>query len=320
MLTNFSIGPNGNLEPTSGANPIIWTDAFRPTQEERDALEKETQAVLPLHNEMHQIEYSNRFYEENGVLYLSVNIVTRVEPMAEIHVVTFILTPQRLITLRYTDPSPVRTFINKLAIHPQAVKNHGELFVLLIETFVGSIADIFELVDMQTDTLTATLMGTMNQKSEATYSKLLNKSLHKINYLENIASKCSQSLSSMVLLLGYLRHLREKNLQLHHSINLEITQNDLTVLLKHGDFLTQKLSFLLQLVLGKINMEQTYIIKIFTILAMVLMPPTLIASIYGMNFHIIPELSFTYGYPMALCAMLISAFVPYRVFKKKGWV
>ena len=94
----------------------------------------------------------------------------------------------------------------------------------------------------------------------------------------------------------------------------------MTSLSDHASFLTTNINFLLDATLGMINIEQTGIIKIFSVAAVVLMPPTLVASIYGMNFRHMPELDWTYGYPMALCIMVLSAILPYWFFKMKGWL
>jgi magnesium transporter len=96
--------------------------------------------------------------------------------------------------------------------------------------------------------------------------------------------------------------------------------HDIKVMIDHGEYLTQKIEFQLETTLGLINLEQTYIIKTFTVLAMIFMPPTLIASIYGMNFKNIPELSLPYAYPLCLLLMLATSIIPYKIFKSKGWI
>ncbi len=320
MLINYSINQNGGLELSTGSTPILWTDICDPNVQERDRIEKETKTSIPYHHEIHQIEYSNQFYEEDGAIYLSLSVVTKVAPVPETHMVTFILTENRLITLRYTETNPIKEFIRKLPLHQCHVKDHGELFLLLLDTMVGSTADIFELIGAETDALTLGVIDTMTSGTEGSGSEKLNAILHKINHLENISSQGSQSLQSMVLLIGYAQHREHEFKKLGLQIDPKSIGTDIHTLLKHGGFLNERLGFLLQSTLGKINMEQTYIIKTFTILAMVFMPPTLIASIYGMNFKFIPELNSPLGYPLAILAMILSGYLPSRYFKKKGWL
>ena len=95
---------------------------------------------------------------------------------------------------------------------------------------------------------------------------------------------------------------------------------DVLALSDHASFLANKSSFMLQATLGLINIEQNNIIKIFSVAAAVFLPPTLIASIYGMNFHFMPELDKSYGYPLALVLMTFSAVIPYVYFRRRGWL
>jgi magnesium transporter len=105
-----------------------------------------------------------------------------------------------------------------------------------------------------------------------------------------------------------------------HRARLKILQRDIASLTDHSSFLSSKINFLLDAVLGLINIEQAGIIKIFSVAAVVFLPPTLVASIYGMNFRVMPELEWTYGYPFAIGLMVLSALLPWLYFKRKGWL
>jgi len=321
MITNFSINEQNILGQFSGPlEKSLWIDLYEPSSEERLVFEKETNIILPLHHEMHQLEFSNRFYIENTNVYLSISVVTTVAPIPESHVVTFIITKDKLITLRYSDPNPIQTVMDQIEKRPTTIKNYMDIFMMLLGALVGRVADLFELIGAETEGLALTLVNSIDSSYRSQSGNELNNTLREINKLENLISKVYQSLSSLGLLMGYMQQMHQQlaldNLQEH----MDTINQDIKSLQKHGDYLNQKLGFQLQSTLGLINFMQTQIIKIFTVLAMVFMPPTLIASIYGMNFHKMPELSLSFGYPLALLAMLISSFLPYRFFKRKGWI
>ncbi len=321
MITKITLDPSNRLiqKPDEPLAQCLWLELFNPSQEERESIEKEFKLSLPQHHEMHQLEFSNRFYQEDGNYYLSLNVTIKALPIPENHVVTFVVTPSKLITLRYSDPNPLKTFIDQLTLRPQYVKNQIELLQLLLEICVGRAADIFELLDEKTEELSLTLTTTIDQTVSVKRSEILSNALKEINSLDNLLSKGRQSLASLNLFMVYLAQINYDFLK--NDVNqIRVLNQDIKALLEHGNYLTQKLDFLLQSSLGLINIEQTHIIKTFTVLAMIFMPPTLIASIYGMNFKFMPELNFLLGYPYALFLMLISAYLPYKYFRKKRWI
>lgn len=322
MITNFVRDQNGNLakqETAQGKSPVLWVDVVNPTREERAVLEAENRIVLPYLNEMMQIEYSNRFYQEHDALFLSVNAIVKAAPYPETQVITFILMKDKVISLRYANPSPISTLIGKLQRRVFPVNDSFDVLVLLLQQVVGAVANIFEMVGMSTDLLSMSLIQTIDQEKKRHHASLLNKALIEISKYENVLSKCYQSLSSLTFLVNYFERTHATDF-IGKSSRFEAVMRDILGLVKHADYLTQKLEFELESTLGLLNIEQTYIIKIFTVLAMIFMPPTLIASIYGMNFHNMPELRSEYGYFIALGVIVLSSFLPYLFFKKRGWV
>lgn len=321
MLTKFEIGPNSTLVKASASSKnITWIEVYQPTDEERQQLLAEFGIALPLHHEMHQLEFSNRFYQENDSLYLSVHVVTKAAPLPESHVITFILNKQILVTLRYSDPNPIESFIEQLEKRKFYARDSFEVFMLLLNKIVGTVADIFELIDEKAEDLSIYLIGSSQGFASSSQSKYLNKTLLEINYLESLLGKCYQSLSSLRLLIAFFDETQHELFTEEDCKRLDTITHDIDSLTKHAEHLTQKFNFQLQSTLGLINVEQTQIIKIFTVLAMVFMPPTLIASIYGMNFHNMPELAMDFGYPCAVGAMILTALGPYYFFKRKGWI
>ena len=322
MITYLEIGPNNMLMKAQrhSKESAVWLDVFQPTPEERQRLLDDYNIVLPLHNEMHQIEFSNRFYYENDALYLSVTVITQAAPLPESHVITFVLTKNRLFTLRYSNPNPIEIFINQLDVRKNYATDSFSVFLLLLSKIVGSIADVFELIEDQSEDLSLKLVGSTDSLLKNKQSKFLNKTLREINYLQCLLGKCYQSLASLTLLIAFFDEVQQDMFSKDELAKFQTISQDIDDLTKHGDHLTQKFNFQLQSTLGLINIEQTQIIKIFTVLGMVFMPPTLVASIYGMNFHDIPELSWKYGYEYGLILMLSTALLPYLFFKRKGWI
>ncbi|MCS5711331.1 CorA family divalent cation transporter [Candidatus Berkiella aquae] len=320
MITYLYIDQNGVLVKNPANATLAWIDVNSPTLEERTAIEKQMNIILPQHHELHQLEYSNRFYMENDSLFMFVNVLTKAAPLPETHAITLIVTPKGLVTLRYSHPNPIQLLLDQIDQRPIEAKNYLSILPMLLEIFVGKIADVFELVGETSDQMVMTLIRSVNNKMKKNHNEALNKLLREINSLENLLSKGYQSLSSINLLLGFYEQHDNEHKENYYIVNMEIIKKDLKSLLKHGDYLTQKLSFHLQSTLGLINIEQTQIVKMFTVLAMVFLPPTLLASIYGMNFKFMPELDWVYGYPLAVILMIGSAFIPYRYFKKKGWI
>ncbi len=182
------------------------------------------------------------------------------------------------------------------------------------------MADVFELIDEKSDELSVYLVGSSQGFAKTKQNKYLSKTLREINYLESLLGKSYQSLSSLRLLIAFFDETQHDIFTPEECKRLETMTQDIDSLAKHAEHLVQKFNFQLQSTLGLINVEQTQIIKIFTVLAMVFMPPTLIASVYGMNFKFMPELNVLFGYPAAIGLMVFTALIPYYLFKRKGWI
>ncbi len=321
MLTKFRVNDKGFLAKiTDASKECIWIDVLNPSHEERQHIEQDYQVSLPMHNEMHQLEFSNRFYQENDSLYFSLHVVTKASPIPESHVITFILKKNILVSLRYSEPNPIEDLGNQIERKQFFAKDPFDVFKLLLNKIVGTVADIFELIDENAEEISLFLVGTSKLETSNGQNAKLNQTLLDINYLEALLGKCFQSLASLRLLFTFFDEIEDDMLSKESCQRLAVMTNDIEALYKHAEHLTQKFNFQLQSTLGLINVEQTQIIKIFTVLAMIFMPPTLIASIYGMNFHFMPELNFKYGYFCTLIAMFITAICPYLMFKKRGWI
>ncbi len=149
-------------------------------------------------------------------------------------------------------------------------------------------------------------------------STLLQGVLKKLGAAADLNSKINESLQSLQRLSVFLKQEVSQDPKI--DAKLDILMNDTNALLTQSAFLSDKVTFQLDATLGMINVEQNLIIKIFSMVAVFFLPPTLIASLYGMNFNLMPELNWSLGYPMALFMMFMSAAVPYVYFRKRGWL
>ncbi|RPI14570.1 MAG: magnesium transporter [Lysobacterales bacterium] len=305
--------------PTPFPDEFLWADLFEPTVEEEKALESLLTVDVPTRDEMKEIETSNRLYEENGAVYMTATVGSKLDSqMPESSPITFILTNDRLITNRYVDPTPVARFMNHVERSPIACTSSATLLAGLLEAFTERIADLLERVQSELDSVSLTIFP--RSGNGAASNRDLHAMIQKVGLDGDLISKARESLVSFQRLLMYLQQTTTVTLSQDQRGRFKSTLRDVQSLSDHATFLGSKVQFLLDAVLGLINLEQNNIIKIFSVAAVMFLPPTLVASIYGMNFHFMPELDKHWGYPMALVAMVVSAIVPYIYFRRKGWL
>jgi len=274
---------------------------------------------VPTRDEMKEIETSSRLYEENGAVYMTATVGTKLDgPAPESSAVTFILADDRLITNRYADPTPIRRFMSLVERSPAACTSSATLLAGLLEAFTERTADLLERVQLDLDSVSQMIFP--RSDGAAPTSADLHGMIQRIGIDGDLISKARESLISFQRLLMYVQQTTTVTLSQDQRGRFKSTLRDVQSLSDHASFLASKVSFLLDAVLGLINLEQNNIIKIFSVAAVMFLPPTLVASIYGMNFQFMPELHKHWGYPLALLAMLASALVPYVYFRRKGWL
>jgi magnesium transporter len=274
---------------------------------------------VPTRDEMREIETSNRLYEESGAVYMTATVGSKLDSAApESSAITFILANNRLITNRYADPTPVRRFMTHVERYPAACTSSATLLAGLLEAFVERIADLLERVQAELDSVSHSIFQRSN--GDTTSGSDLKSMIQRIGANGDLVSKARESLVSFQRLLMYVQQASNVSLSQDQRGRFKSTLRDVQSLSDHATFLGNKIQFLLDAVLGLINLEQNNIIKIFSVAAVMFLPPTLVASIYGMNFHFMPELDKPWGYPFALAAMVVSAVVPYLYFRRKGWL
>jgi magnesium transporter len=324
VLNCFVPGSQGldRLDPPPADIPerCVWVDLLEPTLAEERAVERLLKIDVPSREEMREIETSNRLYEENGTLYMTATVVTKIDTdRPESAAITFILSHNRLITNRYVDPLPFRRFVAYSERHPSAATHAPGILAGLLESIIERTADVLERVGFGLDELSAGVFAPP-VKGAAVRTRDLRSVMEKIGRDGDLTSKARESLVTLGRQLTFIQQSQAVQIPKDQQSRFRSMSRDVLALSDHASFLANKSSFMLQATLGLINIEQNNIIKIFSVAAAVFLPPTLIASIYGMNFHFMPELDWPLGYPLALFIMLVSAMLPYIFFRRRGWL
>ncbi len=311
--------PEGELPPE-----VVWLDLRSPTPEELRAVEQALGISMPSREEMQEIEASSRVYEESEALFLTATLLYHAdEPPPATTEVTFVLKGDRLVTLRYEDPQPFRTLKTRLERIGAGLASGPAVFFWLMDQIVARLADILEKTDLEVDTLASTIFGAASKNGKRDTGQLdLVDTVERIGRGGDTTAKLRESLLTLqrVLLAMGVSELAAVGNKKETRARAKALVRDVQSLLDHTAFLSQKINFLLDATLGLINIEQNKIIKIFSVVAVVFLPPTLIASIYGMNFEYMPELTWPLGYPFAVLLMILSAVLPYWLFKHRGWL
>ncbi|MBR1125221.1 magnesium transporter CorA family protein [Bradyrhizobium lablabi] len=298
----------------------VWIDLVKPSPEEDRAVERLAGIAVPTRDEMQEIEISSRLYIENSARYMTATLMCQSDTdMPKTTAVTFILAGHRLVTVRYDDPKPFALVEHKLA-RSCSPSITGEMVLMeLLDAVIDRCADILERVGAEIDTVSHDIFEPESERHGQ--AKRYSQILIAIGRKGDLTSKVRESLVSIGRLVTFMSAVMEgvkwsKDMR----EQLKTMQRDVASLTDHASYLSNKITFVLDAMLGVVNLEQNNIIKLFSVMAVVLMPPTLIASIYGMNFKRMPELDWAHGYPMALVMMLAAAVVPYFVFRWKKWL
>lgn len=299
---------------------VIWIDMLRPTREEEAELESKLGVNIPTQEEMQEIEISSRLYYENGVSFMTALLPAQSEDEhPSMGPVTFVLLADRLITVRYHDPRAFQVFPARAEKLPIAGNSGEAVLVALLEAVIDRLADILERAAADIDGISRHIFqqnGTQTGKS-----RNFQKVLEEIGRKGDLNSNIRDSVVTLERLIGFLgQAMTQRKSDRDIRTRIKTLARDARSLTGHASFLSQKVTFLLDATLGMVNIEQNAIIKIFSVAAVVFLPPTLIASIYGMNFAVIPELDWRFGYPAALMLMVVSAVLPYWLFKRRGWL
>ena len=305
-------------EPLTGN--CVWIDLLQPTEAEDRFVEEVLMVDIPTRAEMREIEPSNRFYQEKGAYFMTASIVYNVEaPVPSISPITFILAGDRLVTVRYGEPKAFPLYLQRVDKGDAPCATGASIMIGLLEALIHRKADLIERIQDEVDKLAQSVFDLRG--GQQTRNRRLDVLLKGTGKAGDITARAEESATSLNRLLHFFvqaTHERGDDPRVRQRI--KAVHRDINSLMDHTRFLSGRIAFLLDATLGTISNEQNQIIKLFSVMAVVLLPPTLIASIYGMNFKHMPELDWALGYPWALGLMVIAALIPVIYFRRKGWL
>lgn len=312
-LERMEILPDGEVPEQA-----VWIDLVNPAPGEDKLIERRLHIAVPTREEMQEIEVSSRLYTEHHARFMTATLMCNSDTaVPRTTAVTFILARHCLVTVRYDEPRPFLLVSNKLTRTCPSASGEAVLMELL-EAVIDREADLLERIGLDVDQVSHDIFRADGRGPDG---KSYTETLKVIGSKGDLTSKVRESLVSLGRLLLFLANEAE-GMRWAKDVRLQLVsmQRDVQSLSDHASYLSSKITFLLDALLGVVTLEQNNVIKIFSIAAVVLLPPTLVATIYGMNFKHMPELDWPYGYPLALLLMALSAIVPYYVFKWKRWL
>jgi magnesium transporter len=325
MLRAYGPGCDGSIvESKSEKIPdnSTWIDLEVPTTEEEALVERCVRLNVPTQTEMAEIEPSSRLYEQEAALYMTVSVLYGVEDGRPATTpIGFVLADNRLVTIRYATPKPLRVFIDHVQREPDLVRDAETALVRLLDAIIDRLADELESLSGEMERISSHIFH-RDMDDRRIPAQRLTALLTRIGRAQTLLTKIRYSAVSTIRMLSFLsgsNRIHEASAAdlRHHLTSLS---TDVTSLSEHASFLSDNLTFLLDASLGLISIEQNAAMKLFSWAALIFLPPTLIAGIYGMNFKHMPELAWVSGYPFALTLIFLSAVGPILYLKKRGWI
>jgi magnesium transporter len=325
MLVAYSLSENGPRVIEAGAGEAVpeeanWIDLVQPSREDDRAAEAFLRASLPTREEAQEIEFSSRFYGEDGAVFMTVSVLTGVgigKPVL-VPLTIVVAGDSRIATLRYDDLRAIQQFLARATKPGSGCASTPGVFLGLIEAVVDRTADVLERISSDVDRINQEVFTAMSERRRGRH---LAERIDGIGVQGDLAAKARESLASLERLVQFASVTLPGGFGKGANKNrLKLIARDVRSLEDHVTFLSNKLTFLLDATLGLISVEQNEVIRVLTVAATIFFPPTLIGTIYGMNFKGMPEIGWSLGYPFALLLMIASAVVPYLFFKRRGWL
>lgn len=289
----------------------LWVDLQNPTPDEIRSVEEKFDVSFQSQQEQAEIESSSRYIEEDELLVANSNfLIPDRDQQYRTVPVNFLLKDDVLFTYRFADLKSFADMVKRIKLRRSSFTDGAQIMIAIFESRIDYDADLVESLSSR--------VKAINKQLDLD-AKLDREMLLQINDFqeltmsirENVVDK-QRVISAMIRSDGWFTP--------EEQARLRIVIKDINSLIDHTNFIFERLEFLQDTFLGLVNLEQNNIIKIFTVLSLVLLPPTLIASIYGMNFADMPELNWKFGYAFALGLMLLSSGITYLFFKKKNWL
>jgi magnesium transporter len=289
---------------------LVWVDLQNPTVEEKVTIETYFDIKYSSEEESQEIESSSRFSEMDNEIIINSNFLSVRQHGFDYSPVSIILEKGILFTYRDDDLKTFGESVKKIKANPTLYVNGFQILSTILETCIDQDADLIENI--------ARVISELNKSLKATSEKVDEEDLLKISSLQNDNMMLRENIIDKQRMISAL--MKSSTFPQEYMGVLRIMIKDISSLLEHNKFAFERLEYLQDTFMGLINIEQNRIIKIFTVATVAFMPPTLIASIYGMNFKIMPELVWEYGYLLAITLMFVSSFGTLIYFKKKKWL
>ena len=299
---------------------LVFLDLLNPSRPEELEAEKWLEYSLPTREEMQEIEESSRLYLENNVLYMTALVPVGLEtPDPETTAISFVLGQDCLTTVRYADPHAFRTVCDQVKRQCPSPLASDAVFLVLVELVIARIADALQNVEADLKRVSREVFNTDTRRSNtAAIEKDLADVVKMLGRRSALVANLRESLLSLSRMLQFFLNNSATWMRPELAAQFRTAVRDVRSLDDYTNQQTQEMTFLLESTLGLINIQQNQIIKIFTVASVLFMPPTLIASIYGMNFDFMPEKHWVFGYPLSILAMIFCAAAPIWYFRRKG--
>jgi magnesium transporter len=297
---------------------LVFLDLLNPSKPEETEAEQWLEYQLPTREEMQEIEESSRLYTEKGALYMTAWVPVGLEtPSPDTSAITFVVSPETLTTVRYADPMAWRILPDQIRRQRISPISSDGVFLLLVELIVARIADSLQSIETDLRNISRDIFRVDPSKTGAGNECDLNDVIKLLGRRNALVANVRECLVSIARMLQFFLSNAAPWMKGELAAQFRSVARDVKSLDDYTNQQTQEMTFLLESTLGLINIQQNQIIKIFTVASVLFMPPTLIASIYGMNFEHMPELSKPWAYPIVLCVLVLSAILPIVFFKKK---
>lgn len=302
-----SAGPDWRPDPAT-----VWIDLFRPSREEELAVEAALGVDLPTREEMAALEPSSRLYQESGATFMTATLLARSHENKPFGTpVTFVLAKGMLVTLRYEELRAFTVFSGRALEEEKA--SGAETLLGLLDAVIERLAQV---LDDTGHAVEGASQAIFDRPRAGNFRPLMTS----LAQAQSVTALARASLVSVGRLLSFAALAHEIGTKPACRAHLRTLQRDAQSLTEHAGHQSAHVAFLLDAALGLIGIEQNGIIKFFSVVAVVFMPPTLVASIYGMNFDVMPELHWAFGYPLAIVGMLVAGILPVLWFKQRGWL
>ena len=319
MLTAFASRDGTLRRITEPLHDAQWIDLLDPTPDETARVTRETGLAIPSEAEINEIESSSRLATRNEALYLSMPLVSRPETEPRSVSVGFVLSPERLITLRF---APSRLFDRFMAQTETVAHSAAHILVALLEAIVDRQADALEQVKMELETISHQIFctGMAEASGRKREDTMLRTTLVALGRIGDLVSHVRESQVSAGRIVPYVETIAADWLPKELKPRFHTLRGDIESLNDFDTHLNDKLQFLLDATLGFINIAQNNVMKVLTVVSVAGVPPVLIAGIYGMNFKIMPELNWAWGYPYSLALIAVTTLIPLAIFRWRGWI